>query len=217
MPRPWDGPASAWQGKLTVATVAKRLNLSPQTVRVYVKRGLLHTETVHGVNIFNEAEVAALRAKQLRMGKNRERWTDGEIAARAFEIFDEGRGVKDVVRELRISYDYADTLYDRWQTPDDQIRERRQSEKIALLKAAVTLEEARRRSRLFRDTMRAAQGLSKTMELVLPDIVANAPIDAAEDASESDGPAPDPESTETADRVTAALRQLQKLRKKREE
>ena len=40
--------------------------------------------------------------------------TPGEVAARCFELFDEGRPLKEIVRELRKSPEIIEDLYERW-------------------------------------------------------------------------------------------------------
>jgi DNA-binding CsgD family transcriptional regulator len=90
---------------LSRSQVAKRLGVSIGTVRNLEKAGHLRPSKANGVNLFDPKEVAALRGARDREhpGRALRRDGEGEIAARCFDLFAEGKSVRDVVRELRLT------------------------------------------------------------------------------------------------------------------
>lgn len=87
---------------LTRAQTARRIGVSIGTVR-RMEGAELHPIVINGKHCFHPAEVERYR-----------RLTDGQIAARAFQMFNEGRGVIDVVIELEQPPEPIERLYSTW-------------------------------------------------------------------------------------------------------
>ena len=104
-------------GKLRRAEVADRLGVSLTTLR-RMEGTRLHPATgPDGVHLFDEAEVEAavvtyrgIRARRAATLKP----SDGEIAASAFELFEEGTPLVDVVKRLQVTPDRVATLCRAW-------------------------------------------------------------------------------------------------------
>jgi hypothetical protein len=96
------------------------LSVSHQTLANYERRGDLHPQFAyrpdgrgaeHRVIVYSPQELTKLAAK-LRRHVTQER-DPGEMAARAFELFREGKSMEDVVVELRLLPDQVRELHDK--------------------------------------------------------------------------------------------------------
>lgn len=103
---------------LTAAEVSDACNCSLQTITIYKRRDLLHPRkasrklpdgTTRIVDVFDPRELP-----KLPRNRGSSIVSPGELAARAFEMFDNGRELKDVVVELRAEPSQVSTLYDQW-------------------------------------------------------------------------------------------------------
>ena len=95
------------------------LGVSVQTIMNYEGRKLLKPERVsrrierrglRTVYVYDPREVAKLPARVHPAMVP----SDGEIAARCFELFDEGRALREVVRAARVTPNKARELHDEW-------------------------------------------------------------------------------------------------------
>lgn len=108
---------STW---LTCAEAADLLGRSPNTIRNWERRGRLHPVRVERRNaaggpgavlVYDPAELGRLPRRKPDPGQS----DPGEIAARAFEMFDEGRSARQVVVALRVPPESADELREWWE------------------------------------------------------------------------------------------------------
>lgn len=97
------------------------LSCSQQTLANYERRGDLHPQVAyrpdgrgveHRVIVYNPHELKKLAIK-LRRHVLQPR-DPGEMAARAFELFREGKSMEDVVVELRMRPDEVEVLHAKW-------------------------------------------------------------------------------------------------------
>jgi hypothetical protein len=98
---------------LTRAAVARRLGKSVGAIRFQEGKTLHPRQDADGVWRFDPAEVEALAAK-VRSGKADEPATaisPGKLAARACQLFREGKGIVDVVIALEQPFDVVQALY----------------------------------------------------------------------------------------------------------
>lgn len=106
-------PALPPSGKLLRRTEAARLlGVSKSTVRRMEGTALTPVVGPKNVHLFQEEEVRAIvvtRRAHVAMPTNA-----GDVAADAFALFDDGFHVVDVVKQLRVSPDIIETLYERW-------------------------------------------------------------------------------------------------------
>jgi hypothetical protein len=112
---------------LTRGQVAARLNVSVSTVRRY-EGNLLHpTVDEHDVRWFAENEVAALAATMVNAAPTKqsararvsgtrtaEERSAGEIAALAFERFEQRQSLAEIVIGLRVAPDIVRALFEQW-------------------------------------------------------------------------------------------------------
>ena len=112
-----DVDTSTW---LTCAESADLIHVSQVTIRSWVRRNLLHPRSgqrVHSnggtydVKLFDPSEIA-LRGKRRRLSSVPN--DQGELAARAFEMFDQGCPLRGVVIELRETPTKVAELHDQW-------------------------------------------------------------------------------------------------------
>ena len=104
-------------GRLRRTEVARRLGVSLSTLR-RMEGTRLHPATgPDGVHLFDEAEVEAavvtyrgIRARSAASLKP----SDGEVAAAAFELFDNGTSLVDVVKHLQVAPDRVSALHRAW-------------------------------------------------------------------------------------------------------
>jgi hypothetical protein len=114
--RPAREDTSSW---FTRGEVADMLGVSPQTIMNYETRKLLNPALVsrrierrglRTVYVYDPREVAKLPARVHPAMVP----SDGEIAARCFELFDEGRSLREVVRRARVTPGKASELHNEW-------------------------------------------------------------------------------------------------------
>ncbi len=93
---------------------------SAQTLVNYERKGVLHPQqdyrrdergAQHRVVVYSPHELSKLAHKLHRPVFQRD---PGEIAGRAYEMLDEGRAEREIVRELRLTPDAARVLHDKW-------------------------------------------------------------------------------------------------------
>ena len=98
-----------------------RLSCSLQTLANYERKGLLHPLRAyrpdgrgreHLMLVYNPEELNKL-ANRLNRPAIAERHS-GEVTARAFELFDQGRPEREVIRTLRLTVDEARELHEKW-------------------------------------------------------------------------------------------------------
>jgi hypothetical protein len=114
---------SGANGRLTRGQVAARLNVSVSTVR-RLEGDRLHPTVDEGdVRWFDEKEVAALAAAMVNDGKQvtkarpgapPEQRPAGEIAALAFERFEQRQSLAEIVIGLRVEPEKVRALFDQW-------------------------------------------------------------------------------------------------------
>lgn len=106
---------------LTRNEASDMLSCSSQTLANYERKGLLHPQYTyrpdgrgveHRVIVYDPKELAKLANRMNRAVSPRD---PGELAGRAFDLFDEGTETKDVVRELRLTPDAVETLREKWE------------------------------------------------------------------------------------------------------
>ncbi|HKQ72054.1 MAG TPA: hypothetical protein VJT73_22065 [Polyangiaceae bacterium] len=110
-------------GMLTRGEVAQRLGCGIHKVRS-LEGTALHPERFGHVHVFDPAEVDAY-AKRRSVPK-----TSGELAARAFEMFRDGKDFRDVVIELREHPDVIRELYEKYAAGGDVIVSARAAREI---------------------------------------------------------------------------------------
>lgn len=97
---------------LTRSQVARQLGTTVTTVHRMRLRGELHPKRdANGVYRYDPADV--IRAGTTRKGPAR--YTAGQIASRAFQLFDHGGELKDIVIALEITPEEVFRLYRLWQ------------------------------------------------------------------------------------------------------
>lgn len=96
------------------------LRRSVTTIANYEREGKLHPQYVyradsrgieHRVAVYDPKELTPLRHPDLRPLAIRE---PGEVAARSFELFNQGKTLRDVVIELRETPDQVRQLHESW-------------------------------------------------------------------------------------------------------
>lgn len=108
---------STW---LTRNDAVSALSISTQTLKNYEKRGLLRPRVVRrqdkrkheqSLVVYDPKELAKLPRGVGRAVFSRE---SGELAARCFELFEEGTGNREIVIKLRVTPDEVRDLRERW-------------------------------------------------------------------------------------------------------
>jgi hypothetical protein len=94
---------------LTRAGAAALLRVSSSTVRRLEERGVLHPRVIDGVHFFDTEEIHRARTARASSAP-----TDGEAAALAFELLDQGVGMRDIVKRCRVTPERARTLAAEW-------------------------------------------------------------------------------------------------------
>jgi hypothetical protein len=93
---------------------------SAQTLVNYERKGALHPQhdyrrdergAQHRVVVYSPHELSKLAHKLHRPVFQRD---PGEVAGRAYEMLDEGKSEREIVRELRLTPDAARVLHDKW-------------------------------------------------------------------------------------------------------
>jgi hypothetical protein len=102
------GPAGEVVG-LTRAGVAALLRVSSSTVRRLEERGELHPRVIDGVHFFDPEEIHRARAARASSAP-----ADGDAAALAFELLDQGVGLRDIVKRCRVTPERARALATEW-------------------------------------------------------------------------------------------------------
>jgi len=72
-------------------------------------RGVLHPHVVDGVHFFDPQEIHRARTARTSTAP-----TDGEAAALAFELLDQGVGLRDIVKRCRVTPERARALAIEW-------------------------------------------------------------------------------------------------------
>ncbi len=106
---------------LTRSQVAARLGVGLTTVRRLEKTRRLHPKRGKRGFLFRVEDVDRLRATYPRHMRPIQEATPGEIAARAFELFEQGKGLRDVVISLRQSPEAVRELYRQYALSGDLI------------------------------------------------------------------------------------------------
>ena len=100
------------------------LGVSIQTLRNYERRGRLHPQYVYRRDGYGiERRVTAYdpeEIKKLPRGGRTQR-LNGDLAARVFELFNQGRSLRDIVIELRESPNTIKELYTLWREGESQV------------------------------------------------------------------------------------------------
>jgi hypothetical protein len=109
---------TAW---LTRTQIVDMLCVSYETVKNWERRGLLHPEVskLHGkttqpVLVYDPQELASLPQYKRHMAQRSSVPDPGERTARAFELFDRGATIRQVVIELRLTVAHAEALLEQW-------------------------------------------------------------------------------------------------------
>ena len=110
------------KGRLTRSQVAARLGVSISKVRTMEGKAL-HPNKIDGVNYFDPSEVDAVAKSQGK--KATAGLTDGQIAAKVFDMIDHGKELREIVIELEIPPAVVRGLYREWLDDFDKGEERR--------------------------------------------------------------------------------------------
>jgi hypothetical protein len=102
-------------GKLRRTEVARRLGVSLTTLRRMEGTHLHPATGPDGIHLFDEAEVeaAVITYRGIR-ARSAAKPSDGEIAAAAFELFDNGTSLVDVVKQLQVQPERVGALHRAW-------------------------------------------------------------------------------------------------------
>lgn len=107
---------------VTRAGMAKALGVSKMTVVRMEQAGtLLPTIGERDIRYYSPDQVVEAAAALGRRGRND--LSNGEIAAQAFQMFDQGRDLTEVVQVLKLEPDEAQVLWREWEEPDFEARE----------------------------------------------------------------------------------------------
>ena len=107
---------------LTRNEASDMLSCSTQTLVNYERKGALHPQHAyrpdgrgveHRVIVYDPKELAKLATRMNR--HNLLPRDPGELAGRAFDLFDENKLDKDVVKELRLTPDAVQVLREKWE------------------------------------------------------------------------------------------------------
>jgi hypothetical protein len=94
---------------LTRAGAAALLCVSSSTIRRLEERGELHPRVVDGVHFFDPEEIHRARTARASSAP-----PDGDAAALAFELLDQGVGLRDIVKRCRVTPERARALASEW-------------------------------------------------------------------------------------------------------
>lgn len=132
LPRDPNRDPSDYERKLTRATAAAILNVSPSTLRRAEARGIIpHAIDPDGVHRFSVAELQHYGAGLA--GTPRTRVHEGERDARAFRMFEQGATPQAVTMELRVPFGEAERLQREWSRSSPVAFSARQLEELASL------------------------------------------------------------------------------------
>jgi hypothetical protein len=102
--------------RLTRKQVADRLGVSVFKVRS-MEGKTLHPVREEGVHYFAPDDVDAA-VQTLGARRRHPQWSPGEVAARAFRAFGDGKDLHEIVEELRLPPEKLRALYREWREPD---------------------------------------------------------------------------------------------------
>jgi hypothetical protein len=109
---------SKWLTRIQVCDLA---GVSYDTVIKWQKRGLLHPEysrehgrTSRPITVYDPQELANLPQFKRHTAQHSSPIDPGEQTARAFELFDRGATLREVVIDLRITVAQAEVLLEQW-------------------------------------------------------------------------------------------------------
>jgi hypothetical protein len=94
---------------LTRAGAAALLHVSSSTIRRLEERGELHPCVIDGVHFFDPEEIHRARAARASSAPS-----DGDASALAFELLDQGAGLRDIVKRCRVTPERARALAAEW-------------------------------------------------------------------------------------------------------
>ena len=141
-----DDP-STWLHKIEVAHL---LNVTRQAVRAMALRGDLHPiKDTRGDSLFDPDEVNAYAVSHPRILRKHFA-TDGELAAEAFRLLNDGATRRELIINCKITAERADTLYEEWSTGDDWQAAMHKRREQRALERAEREERARTRERTER-------------------------------------------------------------------
>lgn len=118
-PKPDQPDTRDW---LTRSEAADMLACSAQTLANYEGKGSLHPQYAyrpdgrgveHRVIVYSPHELKKLASRMNRPGVVSPRHA-GEITARAFELFEEGRSGREIIRDLRLTVEELRELREKW-------------------------------------------------------------------------------------------------------
>ena len=94
---------------LTRAGAAALLRVSSSTIRRLEERGELHPRVIDGVHFFDPEEIHRARTARAPSAP-----PDGDAAALAFELLDQGASLRDIVKRCRVTPERARALATEW-------------------------------------------------------------------------------------------------------
>jgi hypothetical protein len=94
---------------LTRAGAAALLCVSSSTIRRLEERGELHPRVIDGVHFFDPEEIHRARTARAPSAP-----PDGDAAALAFELLDQGASLRDIVKRCRVTPERARALATEW-------------------------------------------------------------------------------------------------------
>lgn len=106
---------------LTRYQASDRLSCSLQTLANYERKGVLHPKRSYRLDgrgidrlviVYDPQEVNKL-AVRLNRGTILPR-DAGEVTGRAFDLFDEGKSEREIIRELRLTVEAVQELHEKW-------------------------------------------------------------------------------------------------------
>jgi hypothetical protein len=108
---------------LTRYEASDRLSCSLQTLANYERKGVLHPQRTYRTDgrgterlviVYSPEEVNKL-ATLMNRGAILPRGA-GELTGRAFDLFEEGKSEREVIRELRLTVEAAQELHEKWES-----------------------------------------------------------------------------------------------------
>jgi len=110
---PNDADPATWYTRAEAASV---LGCSIDVIRGLERKGKLRAQIdAKGYHRFSPAEVLKLHERRRRKrGLHVPQFSEGELEARAYSIYDAGRSRNDVVQTLLITSDLAQKFWERW-------------------------------------------------------------------------------------------------------
>ena len=106
---------------LTRYEASDQISCSLQTLSNYERKGMLHPQRTYRLDgrgierlviVYNPEEVTKLA---IRMNRGAILPRDaGEVTGRAFDLFDEGKSEREIIRELRLTVEAVQELHEKW-------------------------------------------------------------------------------------------------------